>query len=159
VTHIIAGIDPGLSGAIAFFVPSHNRVAVYDMPVIDGEVDVIALGQLARAHWPEMAIIEKVGAMPGNGSVSMFNFGRSVGCVLGAFGALYVPMHSVTPQKWKSEYGLIGQDKEASRKLAIELFPAIAGDLKLKKHHGRAEAALIAMFGADKFFLKQGAKE
>ena len=40
---------------------------------------------------------------------------------------------------------LIGKDKEASRKLAIQWFPK--APLQLKGHHGRAEALLIARWG------------
>jgi crossover junction endodeoxyribonuclease RuvC len=43
----------------------------------------------------------------------------------------------------------LSSDKEAARALALRLFPACAEHFRLKKHHGRAEAALIAKFGAE----------
>lgn len=149
MTIIVAGIDPGLSGAIAFYVPSVRRAAVYDMPVIGGEISAPLLADLVRDHKPMIGIIERVGAMPKQGVVSMFNFGRSVGDVRGVFGALRIPLVYVTPQTWKKAFGLIGREKDESRKLAVQMFPSMAADLKLKKHHGRAEAILIAQWGAN----------
>ena len=49
-------------------------------------------------------------------------------------------------QRWKKYFGLVKTDKEASRQKALELFPAAARFLSLKKHHGRAEAILIAHY-------------
>ena len=66
-------------------------------------------------------------------------------------GALKVPMILVTPQKWKRHFRLIGSDKEASRTMALRLFPACAEHFQRKKDHGRAEAALLARYGAETF--------
>ena len=44
------------------------------------------------------------------------------------------------------KYNSLGSDKEASRVGALQLFPSQAEELKLKKHHGRAEALLLAEF-------------
>lgn len=145
---IIMGIDPGISGAVAFYFPVVCRIAVDDVPVAGGEINVHELARQIRIHRPNMAVIERVGAMPGQGVTSSFNFGRSYGDVRGAIGALDVPMHFVTPQKWKKHFGL-SADKEESRLRAIRLFPNAAESFKLKKHDGRAEAALIALYGAE----------
>jgi hypothetical protein len=146
---VIMGIDPGVSGAVAFYFPMvPSRIAVDDVPVAGGEINVHELARLIRIHRPTMAIIERVNAMPGQGVASSFNFGRSYGDVRGVIGACDVPMHFVTPQKWKKHFGL-SADKEESRLRAIRLFPSVADSFKLKKHDGRAEAALIALYGAE----------
>jgi hypothetical protein len=146
---VIMGVDPGVSGAVAFYFPMvPSRIAVDDVPVAGGEINVHELARLIRIHRPTMAIIERVNAMPGQGVASSFNFGRSYGDVRGAIGACDVPMHFVTPQKWKKHFGL-SADKEESRLRAIRLFPSVADSFKLKKHDGRAEAALIALYGAE----------
>jgi crossover junction endodeoxyribonuclease RuvC len=41
---------------------------------------------------------------------------------------------------------LIGKDKDASRIIAVQLFPQMAMELKLKKYNGRAEALLLAEY-------------
>lgn len=40
-------------------------------------------------------------------------------------------------------------DKEQSRQKALELMPSAAKWLQLKRHHGRAEALLLALYGLD----------
>jgi hypothetical protein len=55
MTRCILGIDPGMSGAIAFYFPSYpERMAVEDMPVVAGEVDAATLAKrinvMAPAH-------------------------------------------------------------------------------------------------------------
>jgi crossover junction endodeoxyribonuclease RuvC len=147
---IVMGIDPGISGAVAFYFPMVNRIAVDDVPVAGGEINTAELARVVRLHQPSLAVIEKVSAMPGQGVTSMFNFGRSYGDVRGVIGALGVPLHLVTPQKWKRHFGL-SSDKDESRLRAIRTFPAAAESFKLKKHDGRAEAALIALYGAEVF--------
>lgn len=153
---VIAGIDPGITGAIAFYIVDQDaRVAVYDIPVAGGEICAPALASLLRQYSPSLAVLEKVGAMPGNGGVSMFNFGRSYGDVRGVIGALNIPLHYVTPGVWKKHFGLTS-DKDLSRKLAIQRFPAVEDHFRRKKDDGRAEAALIALYGAD-VILKRAA--
>lgn len=146
----ILGIDPGLSGAIAFFFPSYpDRVSVEDVPVADGAVDAVTLAKRLRQMGPTLAVIEKVGAMPKQGVVSTFTFGTAYGVLIGAVAAIGVPTRFVAPGKWKRHYGLTS-DKEQARALALRLFPAV-DHFTRKKDHGRAEAALIAKYGADVF--------
>ena len=146
---IIMCVDPGISGAVAFYFPMvPARISVDDVPVAGGEINTAELARLIRIHRPTLAVIERVSAMPGQGVVSMFNFGRSYGDVRGVIGAMDVPLHFVTPQKWKKHFGL-SSDKEECRLRAIRMFPTVAESFKLKKHDGRAEAALIALYGAE----------
>ena len=84
--------------------------------------------------------------MPGQGVVSMFSFGRSVGAVETAISLLGLPMIYVTPQKWKRSAGLIGTDKDASRGKVLDLYPD--ADVLRKKDNGRADAVLIARYGS-----------
>lgn len=153
----ILGIDPGVTGAVAFYFPeTPGRIAVDDVPVAGGEISAPHLASLIRRYAPTMAVIEKVAAMPKQGVVSVFNFGRSYGDVRGVVGALNIPLHFVTPQKWKKHFGLTS-DKDLSRMLAIRMFPSVADHFKLKKHDGRAEAALIALYGAEVLFNRSAA--
>lgn len=145
------GIDPGLTGAIAVLSDTGKFVAVHDMPVMKlgkskkNQVDPVALSELILGIAPTSAVLEKVGAMPGQGVSSMFNFGMGYGVIQGVLAALWVDYALSTPQKWKKECGLIGKEKDAARLLAIELFPDAS--LARKKDGGRADALLIAKFG------------
>jgi hypothetical protein len=62
---------------------------------------------------------------------------------LGLLAALQMPYTAVRPAVWKRALGL-GKDKEACRLGAMLLFPS--ADLRLKKHHGRAEALLLEFY-------------
>jgi crossover junction endodeoxyribonuclease RuvC len=70
------------------------------------------------------------------------NFGIWQGIVA----ALGIPLELVTPQTWKKHFGLIGEEKDVSRIKAMQLFPEVGKDLKLKKNNSRAEALLMAQY-------------
>jgi len=44
-----------------------DRIAVYDMPVVDGEINHHELARLIRSFSPDVAWIERVGPMPRDG--------------------------------------------------------------------------------------------
>lgn len=147
----ILGIDPGLKGALGFYFPAVQRVALEDIPTADGEVSSPALAARLRAFKPSMVVLERVHAMPKQGVSSTFKFGMSFGEVRGVVGALAIPLYLVTPNKWKAHYRL-SSDKESARQMAMQIFPHNADRLNRKKHHGRAEAALLAKYGAEFLF-------
>lgn len=156
---LVIGIDPGASGAIAFFDPEAGTLAVEDMPV----VEIMRGGKTKREVSPHLVaflfetrarvekiggvVLEKVGAMPGQGTSSMFAFGRSVGMIEGVVAGLQLPLTHVTPQAWQKAAG-VRDGKDGSRARAVELFPAYASLFARKKDDGRADAALIAWWGA-----------
>lgn len=154
---MILGVDPGLSGALAFFDYEKGTLEIHDMPTVaierggksKSEVSPQLLSMIARQYNIRRAIVEKVGAMPGQGVTSMFAFGRSFGVVEGVLGGLNVPISYITPQSWRKSMQ-VREGKDGSRLRAMELFPAYVDLFKLKKHDGRAEAALIAYCGAMK---------
>jgi crossover junction endodeoxyribonuclease RuvC len=145
----ILGIDPGKSGAIAIIhIHQPYRVLVEDVPIVGGEINAHALASYLNELKPSLAMIESVASMPKQGVKSMFSFGVSYGMVRGVVTALNIPLTFVSPGKWKKHYGL-SADKEDARKRAIHLFPQDAEQFKRKKDHGRAEAALIALYCLD----------
>ncbi len=144
----IAGFDPGISGSVSFYLPEHPElISAEDMPVVNGEVDVATLAGRIKQMSPDLAIIERVGAMPKQGVASTFKFGASYGAVLGVIGALAIPSRLLTPTAWKKHFNL-SSEKEQSRALALRLWPARAELFERKKDHGRAEASLLALWGA-----------
>ena len=143
----IMGIDPGVSGAVAFYFPDYpTRISVYDVPSVGKEINAPALAQLIKQYKPTICYIESVNAMPKQGVTSSFNFGQAYGCVRGVVAAAGVPTVLVTPRKWKAFFAL-DSDKEKSRRLAIMKWPN-GGHFNRKKDDGRAEAALIALYGS-----------
>ena len=150
---IVLGIDPGLSGALARLTASGD-LTIWDMPVLQVErngrvrrdLDLAMLVATIREASATEAWLERVGAMPGQGVSSMFAFGRAVGQVEAAITACGLPLTHVTPQLWKRSL-TVPAGKDAARLRASQLMPAYAGEWRLAKHDGRAEAALIALHG------------
>lgn len=156
-THFI-GIDPGLTGGIALYVPDAvTESRVWAMPIKGGFVDAHTVSGICQDHYAwrtsVQVLIELVHSRPRQAGV--FNFGLNTGIIHGVLGALGIPFQTVAPQKWKPAMGLqrhpdedYKANKERSRLVAIKLFPHLANDLKLKKDDGKAEALLLAVYAA-----------
>jgi crossover junction endodeoxyribonuclease RuvC len=153
----VVGSDPGIAGAVCYFGPA--AVEVIDMPVVGvrSELNAAARDWLTE-HRPQHAFVELVNAMPsiagtdgrrrGMGVASAFRFGAMFGAIKATLSCARVAFTSVTPTTWKRSYGLIRSDKEQSRLRALQLHPELAAKLTCRKDVGRAEALLIARFGA-----------
>jgi crossover junction endodeoxyribonuclease RuvC len=154
------GVDPGLTGALALLRSDGELICVVDMPTTEivrnrkkkREIDYLVLGAYLRSMKSEGAdrvFVERVGAMAKKGTkqgaTSMFSFGKATGAVLGALGAIGLEIAEVSPVLWKKSFGLIGLGKDAARELAINTW----GDssFRRKKDCGRADSALIALYG------------
>lgn len=81
------------------------------------------------------------------GATSLMAMGKGQGLWVGLAGAFALPVREVQAATWKPKMlpGM-GRDKETARLRAMTLFPDRAEMFKLKKHHNRAEAALIAEY-------------
>ena len=151
---LLAGIDPGLSGAIAIYDTYTGTVETFDMPVHEvmrggktkRDVDGHTLADLLRAERLGHAFIEQVSSMPRQGVSGVFAFGKAFGVVIGVVCSVGVPHSFVTASAWKKHFKLPAA-KDAARAKASQLFPAAADQWRLVKHDGRAEAALIALWG------------
>ena len=145
----IVAFDPGLSGAVAFVSNDGTLIDCTDLPTIGEKtqrrIDAANLAAIIRQHDPTRAVIEAVGARPGQGVSSMFRFGQSLGTIAGVCGALGLPVTWVSPSKWKREAGL-DATAERSRARAIETWPDRAALFSRIKDHNRAEAALLALW-------------
>ncbi len=140
----VLGIDPGMSGAIAY-VHQGKLLEVADMPAVGGDISGPLLHQMVRMIPVEWAAVERVHSMPKQGGATTFKFGMAYGMARMAAGGLLVPMVEPTPNVWKKHFNL-SSDKEKSRLLALKLFPDKSELFKFKKNEGRAEAALIALW-------------
>lgn len=152
--HLICGIDPGLSGAIALYNALDQTVStVIDMPTyeINGkrELDLYAIGRFFDMHGEtiRLAVIEQPGAMPKQGLSSTFKFGENCGIARMAVAAHFIPMKLARPAVWKKAMGLTA-DKDASRRLASQMLPAFSSMWARVKDDGRAEAVLLAVYGS-----------
>jgi crossover junction endodeoxyribonuclease RuvC len=163
---LVLGVDPGLSGALALYDWSSGAlVSVTDMPTFSPKLGKQQLNVHGLTTWLDgyapkirLAVVEEVGAMTyvdsggqtrGQGAAASFNFGKGYGVLIGALATCMVPIHFVRPSVWKMIVG-VTRDKDTSLELARKLFPAHLDQFKRKKDDGRAEAALLARFGAER---------
>ena len=66
---------------------------------------------------------------------------------------LDIPLRQVQPATWKAAFNLTGKKKsggtdDSARQLVLQRYPQCAQYLKFKLHQHRAEAYLIAVYGA-----------
>jgi crossover junction endodeoxyribonuclease RuvC len=151
----VLGIDPGVRGGLALVVINDGAapqlVDAIDIPVTGvgakERVDVLATRTWIQTHMPDHAAIERAQAMPKQGASSGFKYGRATGALEAVIACCEIPMTVIEPAVWKKAHHLRGGDKEGARQRALQLFPSAHALLARKRDHGRAEAALVALFG------------
>ena len=153
---LFVGIDPGLSGALAF--RFGEEMDVRPMPTLTISkakgtrrvLDLTALSNIIDDKTKNAArvgvFIERVSAMPKQGVASMFSFGESYGAIKGIVAAHFLPMTLVTPVTWKAKLK-VSKNKDDARYRASQLMPRFAHLWSRRKDDGMAEAALIAFYG------------
>lgn len=156
MTTTFLGIDPGITGAVAAL-RHDGTIGFYDAPIAKSGGRTVLIPAVMKNilveeynHAPDNGIqvaLEKVHSMPRDGSMGAFTFGKGVGIWIGILTAIPIPFHEITPQRWQGVM-LDGmpKDKDSSRMKALQLFPELTEQLKLKKHHGRADALLLALY-------------
>lgn len=140
------GIDPGATGALALY--SRDTAEAWDF---DRATMLATLMEILAEHRVQLAVVEHVSAMPGQGVTSMFSFGQNFGWWLGTLEALGVPVLLVRPQAWQKSLGVPKKAAKADKPsldVARRLFPSV--DLHRKKDHGRADALLLAFYANTK---------
>lgn len=155
------GIDPGLDGAVAILpdgilidtptltVQGKGKKREYAVMGMSGTLREYRTTGGQQLAW---CALEKVHAMPGQGVTSMFSMGVGLGLWRGLLAGLLIPHEEPTPQRWQRVMlDGMGKGKDASRLRAIQLFPQLADQLTLKKHHGRADALLLAEYARRTF--------
>lgn len=163
MSKLIVGIDPGKEGGIAILTLTGVE-SVRPMPLIGDEIDGAELRSIILTYPTDSIIvgIEKVGARPGQGSVSTFTFGHGCGIIEGVVQALAWPYVKVMPKTWqkvafegispitKIEKGKTKNDpKKMALVAASRLYPDVnllASERCKVPHSGIVDALLIAHY-------------
>lgn len=169
----IIGIDPGVDGAVAVLNEKSKILTVWDIPSVKisrgkkvgkerfrNDLDVGAIVSFLELYIPdpEMGMrthifLERVQPMPqsGMGVVGAFTFGKVNGLIEGVVQALRIPFEYVSPVKWiRTMMPGTDRDKNQSILTVKRLLPTASDWITLRKHHNRAEALLIALYGLRK---------
>lgn len=166
---IVIGIDPGLTGALAFI--GRGQAIIEDIPtlplpgngLVQRRVDGRKLAEIVRKHCPAGYAVtvccEAVGVMGGqnNAVQTQGSLLRSLGAIEAVFDVLRWPCVMVRAQAWQKHFGLQGKKAEkrergelpAAITTALRLYPRAGQYLSRVKDHNRAEALLIAHYGAE----------
>ena len=145
---MICGIDPGVTGGIAFY----NGLELYAHRVPTYKIankkvlDMEGICKLLVYHEPKMVFIEQQHAMPRQGVSSTFKTGFNYGLYIGILHALGYTYTVVTPKKWKGDLE-VSSDKDMARQRATDLMPMGESSWSRKCEDGVAEASLIAYWG------------
>jgi Holliday junction resolvasome RuvABC endonuclease subunit len=150
-----AGVDPGLSGAIAFIQEEGGLGAsVFPMPLttVDGqdELDAAALTELLESFDPRLVTLERVAGFAGAGSA--FKLGQNFGGIIVAALSARFRLERVKPQAWQRvmlpDIHGRAELKTASVAKAKTLFPTVCFKTRGRTvAHDMADALLIAAWG------------
>jgi crossover junction endodeoxyribonuclease RuvC len=162
-----AGVDPGLSGAIAIL-DHTDALHIIDMPTVKvtvskklrRQIDVYSLIEALRKipSVPEIVVVEELHSRPMQSAQSQFSLGGSFYIAQMIGPVLSIPTHLVPPQTWQRAMGVYsdatGNTKPASIRRAQALFPKqahlftpVLRKLSADVAGGRADAALMAFYG------------
>jgi hypothetical protein len=139
---MFAGIDPGLSGGVAFMNDDGTLESIQKMPETEKDTSDIfsACPPLA------LAIIERVHSFPEQGVSSSFKFGMHYGLLRGILVSIGIPFEDCPPQTWQRYMNCLTHgDKNISKAKAQQLFPGF------KITHCTADAILIAKYAREKY--------
>ena len=145
---VYIGIDPGKKGGVAVIEDLTDERIVEVHPYSDDKLKAVCKEISSRGTDNVFCVVEKVGAMPGQGVTSTFNFGKSFGYILGVLEANGIPYQLISPQRWKKHFSLTN-DKNKSIQTAKRLFPSVSllpTDRCRVESDGMAEALLMAEF-------------
>lgn len=150
---IVLGVDPGLSGALAFYDSRSGDLELLDMPTLKAGtggkrvIDIHALVRIVaqRADYVDHGFVELVGTRPGEGAVGAFSFGEGYGALKGVLISHGIAVTFVRPAIWKKHLG-VPAAKDGARARASQLMPRHADKWTRVKDDGRAEASLICLY-------------
>ena len=159
------GIDPGLTGALAVLDHHGVPIAVRDLPVmpipeagpkatVKTEIDVRALYVLLRELVPadESAICvmeHSVSVGAELGEMAKLSLAATKASIMAVLRLQGHDVRRVAPASWKRHFR-IGSEKNEALNLARSMYLGLP-EIKLQKHHNRAEALLIARYGQARF--------
>ena len=143
------GIDPGKLGSVS--VLEDGYVEVYPTPLFEDEYDATGMFDLLnRFKEDSSCLIERAQAMPKQGVVSMFTFGKGYGMWLMALAATKIPYQVVHSRTWTKVMldGAPGDGKERAYLVARRMFPNWLPTKK--KEWEYADSILLAEYGKRK---------
>lgn len=112
---IYIGIDPGMSGGIAWIINDNGSMkgGAIKMPSTETDINNL-LYELKHKGENVFCVLEQVHSFPGQGVASSFKFGKGYGVLRGVLVANKIPFADISPQKWQRSLNLLRTNKEES---------------------------------------------
>ena len=157
----VFGIDAGLSGALVLMndgvVTDYQSMPTRVNPRGKKEICALTLWEILHywqnkhdCQWVDLAVVEQLHALPGDGKVSLATFMKGVGKILAVLEILGIPREEPTPQQWKKVV-LAGTDKskDAAVGYVQSRYPTVNLVLpgSKKPSHDVADAVCLAEYG------------
>lgn len=150
---IFAGIDPGVTGALAFLSEGGQILYAEQFSTLPynksrRQIDCAQLARrLSALREPgveSVVTVEEVHAFPKQGVSSTFTFGMTFGQILGVIETLGLRYQLAHPRRWQKFLyaGMNGEPKKLSILAAHRLWPALSTN-----RDGLTDALLIAEYG------------
>lgn len=143
--HTFIGIDCGKTGGMAVLTP--DKMTVYPVPC-DPDYDIWKMHMVMKDHakTTTFAVIERAQAMPGQGVVSMFEYGKGYGIWLALLSVNYIAFRIVHPVVWTKVMlaGAPGEGKERNLLTARRLRPTWV--TRKKKDESLCDCILLAEY-------------
>ena len=140
------GIDVGKMGAMCVLTP--NRMLLYPTKNKTGDYDIWKMHMELKEHASakSCAVIERAQAMPKQGVVSMFEFGRGYGIWLALLNVNYISYQVVHARVWTKALlvGAPGEGKERSFQVASRMHPKWRPQYEYERQY--ADAILLAEY-------------
>lgn len=152
---IVAGIDPGKTGALVALddrrrvLAQHRAEAAYCEP----EYRTREMARLLAATHADLVVLERQHPMPKQGLTSTFSIARGFGLWEGIAAALGMPVLVVSAVTWQKLVlrAIPGEGKARAVLAAENRLPELVlspGRMR-KAHSGLADAACIALYGLE----------
>jgi hypothetical protein len=147
---IYVGIDPGQNGGVSSVSDSGLTCSI---PMLDSKELSDLLELWHRDFSIKHVFLEYAQAMPKQGVVSMFNYGKHFGTIIGLLVAGGYPYTLITPRIWQAEMFAGTRKFMLPKKRALEvakrLFPKenfLKTPRCIKPHDGMIDSILIAEY-------------
>ncbi|KKL97404.1 hypothetical protein LCGC14_1834790 [marine sediment metagenome] len=162
----ILAVDPGKDGFIVRL--DEKGVGSWPMPVIDPplkhgkrkgkrQYDMAQMARIVRACEPDLIVVEKQQAYPGQGVSSTFSTALGYGIWQGIAAGIGIRAEFPHPKTWQKDMlrDIPGEDtKQRSIIAAGQRFPLVdlrKSERARKPHDGKCDALLIAAWARDKY--------
>lgn len=147
---VFCGIDPGLSGGIAFLFENTMSLQTFPMPVGikgSGAIHTLELARLFLGRLPELVLIEEAISLPQQGSVSQNTIQRNFGRILATLETSHLPYRIINPSTLRKELGF---SRTTNKEEAVDYVKRIIPDWQAPRKRtgtlldGQSDAAALA---------------